>query len=345
MSAASRDPARHVPPEAWTFASGRIAALEGQLLSAESLDRLAGAESPAAAAAALAESPLRAAAGAASAEEAARAVAGHYAALLDSLAASCPSGALIELLSLPARCRALKERARRELSADAASGAGGGLSPEAALRLLGDDFAADGHVADALRLAGAALADARPPAPGLALDLCLDSARLMEAPELAAELGDAGVTAHVSAETAVRSVLTVWRARLLAEGGAAPELAAWLPRLFLRGALAEAMAGRLWAKPLSAWAALLGEELDPRLGAETFGAGEPASLGGWEKAAFDWLSAGARELRRQTFGAGRVRGFAWALEVEARNVRLALVGRRRGVGPAAIRGLLWEGAA
>jgi len=81
------------------------------------------------------------------------------------------------------------------------------------------------------------------------------------------------------------------------------------------------------------------------LAGEVFGAGKEGNLIRWEKAAFDWLTVRAGELRGQAFGVGRVYAYAWALAVEERNVRLALVGRLRGVEPAAIKALLWESGA
>ena len=72
--------------EIWTYASGRVAALEGQLLTAEALERLAAADSLSAAGAALSDSPLRAMlAEADTPAGAAAAIAAYYAEAVASL--------------------------------------------------------------------------------------------------------------------------------------------------------------------------------------------------------------------------------------------------------------------
>jgi len=332
-------PAPRVPAESWTYASGRVAALEGALLPREALERLAHADSPAAAAAALAESPLRGAAGEPRAPAAAAAaVALFYSAARAGLRADCPDPTAFALMDLPRRYRALKERLRGALSGAGRGEAGADRLEEA----LGADRP-EGPAGAALGLLAAALAADDRPEPALATDLLLDSARLLEALELAARLGSPAVAAHVAGEVRARSALVAWRTRLLAgkEGGDSA-LARWLPRLFLRGELGRGLAARLWATDFPAWPGLLAAELSAALAGEAFGSGEEERLSGWERAAFNWLTARAREFRTCAFGAERVYGYAWALAVEERNVRLALVGRLKGVAPEAIKALLWE---
>ncbi len=322
-------------PESWTYVSGRVAALEGALLSADALDRLAGADSPSAAAAALADSPLRSvAAEARTPAEAAAAVEAHYSAAREGLRADCPDESFFGLIELPAVCRGLKERVR-EAAADSASA-------QSALAALASGLSA-GRLREGVELLGPVLPTDRRPEAALAADLALDSARLLEALELAGRLGSQSVAAHVADEVRVRSALVAWRGRLaVSREGASAALGEWLPRLFLRGELARDLAGALWEADLPRWPGLIAGRLSPRLAGEAFGEGGAERLTGWERAAFDWLTARARELRSAAFGVERAWGYAWALAVEERNVRLALVGRLRGVEPEAIRELLWE---
>ena len=325
-------------PAAWTYVSGRVAALEGSLLTADALEQLAGAQSPAAVASALADSPLRsAAAESRTPAEAAEAVGAHYAGLLQGIRADCPAEAMFELLSLPAEYRGLKDRVRAASAGAATTEPGPGPLAE----LL--EAAWDGQARAGLELLAAALSGDRRPEPALAADLVLDSARLLEALALAGALSSEPLRAHVAAEVRVRSMLVVWRSKLLAEqelqGSALGE---WLPRLFLRGELGRDLAGSLWAAAFSAWPSLVAGALSEALAGESFGGGEPQRLTGWERAAFNWLTARARQFRTAAFGVERVYGYAWGLAVEERNVRLALVGRLRGVAPEAIRELLWE---
>lgn len=322
----------------WTYVSGRVAALEGSLLDAETLERLAGAETSSAAASALAESPLRStAAEARTPAEAAEAVGLHYAGSRGNLQADCPGGAMFELLALPAAYHRIKDRVRAAL----ANTAGADSAPARISELAGELPA--GRAREALELLASALGSERPPEAALALDLLLDSARLLEALELSRSLGSPAVAAHAADEVRVRSLLVVWRSRLVASReGSDSALAEWLPRLFLRGELGSGLAGSLWSVEQSHWAGLIGAKLSESLAGEEFGGGEPERLTGWERAAFNWLTERARDFRSVAFGVERVYGYAWALAVEERNVRLALVGRLRGVKPDAIRELLWQ---
>jgi hypothetical protein len=330
-------PLSAIKPESWTYVSGRIAALEGTLLGAEALDRLAGADSPSAAASALADSPLRtAAAEARTPAEAAGAVDAHYSAARESLRADCPDEAMFGLLELPTAYRRFKERVRAA-EATGTIQAGTCWLPDA----VGEVPSEHSHAA--LDLLAAVLSAERPPEAALAADLLLDSARLLESLDLAGQLGSEPVAGHVADEARVRSVLVVWRSRLTAaREGAESALNAWLPRLFLRGELGRDLAAALWESETAAWPGLIEARLCAGLAGEAFGAGEAERLTGWERAAFNWLTARAREFRSTAFGVERAYGHAWALAVEERNVRLALVGRLRGVGPEAIRELLWE---
>jgi len=341
MTAPAAAPARAERPEVWTYASGRVAALEGLLLGFEALERLAEAESPAAAAGALAESPLRGRVAEARTPAAvAGAVAGYYSQALESLKSDCPFAQMFELTALARRFGALKERVRAFLTE--AKGAEAG--PDETRELLGD-FGEEGEAARGLELLFAALAGVDGPEPGLLLDLALDSARLLEALRLAGALGDAAVLGHVEGEVGVRAALLVWRSRLVVGNDEEAPLRRWLPRLLLREELGKGLPARLWSADFAAWPELLAEELALGLAGEVFGAGKEGNLIRWEKAAFDWLTVRAGELRGQAFGVGRVYAYAWALAVEERNVRLALVGRLRGVEPAAIKALLWESCA
>jgi V/A-type H+-transporting ATPase subunit C len=324
--------------EIWTYASGRVAALEAVLLGREALLRLAEAETDSAVASALSESPLRGPASEARTPAAvAEVLSKYYAERLGSLKKDCPSPAMFELVALPARFRDLKAKARDALAASD----GAALSSEALREVLGD-FAEESEAASGLRLLAGVLADEDSPEPGLLLDLTLDSSRLLEALRLARLLGEETVAAHAADEVAVRSVLVVWRSKLA--GGDLPDASGGsrMSRLFLRAELSRGLAARLWALPLSAWGELLSDELTRGLGGELYGRGEEEGLDGWEKAAFDWLTSRARELRGVAFGVGRVYGYAWGLAVEERNLRLALVGRVRGVEPAEVKRLLWE---
>jgi ATP synthase (C/AC39) subunit len=324
--------------ETWTYASGRVAALEGQLLTAEALERLAAADSPAAVGAALSDSPLRAAlAEAHTPAGAAAAIAAYYTAAVASLENDCPFPEMFELVAMPSRFGALKERVRLALSESTNAEVSADDLPE----LLGG-FDANSEAARGLGLLLSVLAQADPPETELALNLTLDSARLLESLRLAGSLGDEDVLEHVRDEVAVRSVLVLWRSRIVAGADADAPALALLPRLYLRGALAGASPARLLKLPLAQWRRVLGDELTRSLGGETFGDGEESRLNAWEKRAFDWLTSRARELRGQAFGVGRVYGYAWGLTVEQRNVRLAMVGRLRGVSAEAIEALLWE---
>lgn len=323
--------------ESWTYASGRVAALEDLLLPPESLERLADADSARAAASALAESPLRSAvAEARSPAEAAAAVAAYYSGAISSIRADCPHPELFKLIALPARFSALKARVREAVRG------GAELDSEKIAELLGD-FAPQSEAAAGLELLASVISSDAGPETGLALDLTLDSARLLESLRLAGHLDDADVRDHVRDEVEVRSTLFVWRSRLVAAGQENSPAERWLPRLFLRGELASGLAGRLLDSATSEWGNPLAEELTLELGGEAaFGAGEKENVAPWERAAFDWLTARARLFRGQAFGVARVYGYAWALAVEERNVRLALVGRLRGVAPGAVKDLLWE---
>lgn len=335
----ARSPAARA--EDWTYASGRAAAIEGQVLEREALERLAAADSPSALAAALAESPLRAA-GLAEADgsaSAAEAINSCYAAAGEALRQSCPDGTLADLFALPRTYAGLKSRLRAALAEAQGAPPDRAAGPD----LLGE-LPADGEAAAALGLLAAVLAeDDRPEAP-MALDLVLDSARLIEALRLAGALGSEEVGAHVRDEVGVRAALVLWRARLLAAQEAEGEssgLARWLPRLFLRGPLAAGPAGRLWALELPSWPPALAAELAPDLGGEAFGSGEEERLPGWELAAFRWLAARARRMRSAAFGVERVYSYAWALAAEERDVRLAAMARLRGLPAEQAAGLLW----
>jgi hypothetical protein len=324
--------------DAWTYASGRAAALEGSLLRRDALERLAEADSLPATTAALSDSPLRAALSEVETPaEVAEAITWYYAEALKSLEADCPFPALCGIVSLPARYEALKQRLRAALGR---TGSGGISAADAAEMLVG--FDPEGEAAAGLELALEVLAGDGAPEPELALDLALDSARLLEALRLAGSLGDAPVLEHVTDEVHVRAALLLWRSRLVAgEDGSTPA-AEWIPRLFLRGALAAGMLPLLWSRPTTSWGKMLAEELTGQLG-RLFGSGQEENLDRWEKAAFDWLTRRAGELRGEAFGVGRVYAYAWALGVEEHNVRLAVVGRLRGVKSAAVKALYWEG--
>ncbi len=324
--------------DVWTYASGRVAALEGQLLGAEALERLAAADSPSAVGAALSESPLRAALAAIDTPTgAAAAIAAHYAEAVASLEKDCPFPEMFELVAIPSRFGALKERVRAALREAATAEIPADDIPE----LLGG-FDAESEAAKGLGLLLGVLAEADPPETELALNLALDSARLLESLRLAESFGDEDVLGHVRDEVAVRSVLISWRSMIVAGGKADAPSLALLPRLCLRGALATGSSARLLGIPLVRWARVLGDELTGSLGSETFGNGEESRLNAWEKRAFDWLTSRARDLRGQAFGVSRVYGYAWGLTVEERNVRLATVGRLRGVSAEALEALLWE---
>ncbi len=331
-----------VRPETWAYASGRTAALEGQLLGRDALERLAEADTPALVASALGDSPLRAELGEVrDPAAAAKTIGSYYARARASLEADCPFPALFELVTLPARFAGLKERARRLLA--------GAASPEATSEdvradVLGD-FAEESMAAEGLDLLIGAPDAGGDVASRLAFDLVLDSSRLLESLRLADGLGNAEAESHAADEVTVRTALLLWRSRLVAdeeENSAEREL---IPRFFLRGELARRAAAKLWDLELPAWAKALAEALHPSLGEAAFGSGEEDNLNRWEMAAFNWLTARARAMRSAAFGVGRVYSYAWALGVEERNVRLAVVGRLRGVSAQAVTELLWEACA
>jgi hypothetical protein len=151
------------------------------------------------------------------------------------------------------------------------------------------------------------------------------------------------VAGHAADEVKIRTALVLWRSHLVADAqGEDSALGRWLPRLFLRSGLAAGRIADLWGEELATWGLEIELEFGPALGGEAFRAGEPGQLSGWERAAFNWLTRRACEFRSVAFGVERVYGYAWGLAVEERNVRLAVIGRMRGVEPAAIRELLWE---
>jgi hypothetical protein len=331
-------PATAARSESWTYASGRVAAMEGKLLDRDALARLAAADSPAAFAGALAESPLRGPLSEVDRPaDAAKVIGEYYASVLHSLEADCPFPQMFELVALPSRFGGLKERVREGLAGRRPAD----LSSEDRLEML-EDFDADGEAAAGLELLIAVLEEEGSEQLEPALDLALDSSRLLESLRLAATLGDEVVLGHVEDEVKVRAALLLWRSRLIAESDEDAPSRRWVPRLFLRGELGRGMAPRLWNARLESWYGILGEELSKALGGELFGRGEEDRLSNWERTAFDWLTARARELRGEAFGVGRVYAYAWGLAVEERNVRLAAVGRLRGVETAAITELLWE---
>jgi hypothetical protein len=331
-----------VRPETWAYASGRTAALEGRLLGRDALERLAEADSPAAVAAALGDSPLRAELGdVRDPAEAAKTIGAYYARARASLEADCPFPALFELVTLPARFAELKERARRLLTA--------GESPESVsddvrAEVLGD-FEEESRAAEGLDLLLGDPGTGDDVASRLAFDLVLDSSRLLESLRLAARLGDAETASHAADEVNVRAALLLWRSRLVADEEEDSPEKELVPRFFLRDALAEGTAAKLWDLELPAWAKVLAGALHPSMGEAAFGSGEEENLNRWEMAAFNWLTARARAMRSAAFGVGRVYSYAWALGVEERNVRLAVVGRLRGVSAQAVTELLWEACA
>ncbi len=326
--------------DSWTYASGRVAALEGMLLGRDALERLAEADSSTAVSSALAESPLR---GSLSETEGlaqiGEAISTYYSAALGSLQDDCPFPAMFELVAVPARFGALKDRVRTALK----EGGAGDVSSDAARELLGE-FGADSEAAVGLRLLLGLLA-VEDCDRDLAINLALDSGRLLETLRLAESLGDEDVLAHVRDEVAVRATLVLWRSKLVAADDPDDTAAELVPRLFLRGALAEGLPALLWPRPFIGWEALIADELTVELGGELFGSGEEEKLNAWEKAAFDWLTTRARLLRGQAFGVGRVYGYAWGLAIEERNVRLACIGRARGVTADAVKKLFLEGYA
>ncbi|MHC4916450.1 MAG: hypothetical protein ACYTGB_13255 [Planctomycetota bacterium] len=328
--------------EEWAYASGRVAALEGLLLGRDSLERLAEADSPAAVSAALGESPLRVElTEVGEAAAAAELISAYYARARASLEADFPYPALFELVALPARFAGMKERARRLL---AAGGSPGGAAAEVRAEIL-EDFDEEGEAAAGLDLLLASTGEGGDAGSSQVFDLLLDSSRLLESLRLAGRVGDTEVESHAVDEVTVRAALLLWRSRLVSgEDPEAPDREL-ISRFFLRGALAGGTAAKLWGLPLPAWAEVLAAELHPSLGEAAFGAGDGESLNPWERAALDWLTARARDMRGAAFGVGRVYSYAWALGVEEHNVRLAVVGRLRGVASSAVRGLLWEACA
>jgi len=331
-------PAIAARAESWTYASGRVAAMEGRLLGRDALQRLAGADSPAAFAGALAESPLRGPLSEVrTAAEAARVIGEYYSSVLQSLEADCPFPQMFELVALPSGFVGLKQRVRKGLDGRRAAD----LNAEDRLEML-EGFDEESEAASGLELLVGVLEEDGAEQLELVLDLALDSSRLLESLRLAAALGDEVVLSHVSDEVKVRAALLLWRSKLIAGSDGDAPSRQWVPRLFLRGELGRGMAPRLWNARLEGWYGILAEELSKALGGELFGRGEEDRLSKWERTAFNWLTARARELRGEAFGVGRVYAYAWGLAVEERNVRLAAVGRLRGVETAAIRELLWE---
>jgi len=326
--------------DSWTYASGRVAALEGTLLGRDALERLAEADSPAATSSALAESPLRGPLSEAeNLAQIGEAISTCYSSALGSLQDDCPFPAMFELVAVPARFGELKDRVRAALKESGA----GDLSADAARELLGD-FAPESEAAAGLRLLLGLLADEECDR-DQAINLALDSARLLESLRLAEYLGDEDVLAHVRDEVAVRAALVLWRSKLVAADDPEDRSGDLVPRLFLRGELSKGLPALLWPRPFIGWGTLIADGLALELGGELFGSGEEERLNAWEKAAFDWLTGRARLLRGQAFGVGRVYGYAWGLAIEERNVRLACIGRARGVTAAAIKELFLEGYA
>ncbi len=320
----------------WTYASGRAAALTGALLGSDALQRLATADSSAAVSAALSDSPLRSELSeAATPAQAAEVVSTYYQNALDSLRDDCPEKAMFDLVTLPTRFAGLKDTVRELLAS------GEEVKPEDLATLL-VELEPESCAADGLKLLFGILQESSAVSANLLLELALDSSRLLESLRLAAALKNPGVFSHVSDEVAVRSALMLWRIRIVAgENSDAPVLAL-VPRLVLRGVIGSGLAGQLWRKPLTDWGDILSAELTRALGYDLFGSGEESRLNQWEKTAFDWLTLRARQLNSESFGVGRVYGYAWGLLVEERNVRLAAVGRLRGVDPEDIGALFWE---
>jgi hypothetical protein len=320
----------------WTYASGRAAALTGALLSSDALQRLAVADSSAAVSAALSDSPLRTELSeAVTPAKAAEVVSAYYKKAMDSLRQDCPQGAMFELVTLPAHFAGLKDAIRPLLNS------GEEVKTEEFSGLFAD-LEEESCAADGLKLLLNLLQKSSSVSGNMLLELALDSSRLLESLRLAAELKNPGVFSHVSDEVAVRSALMLWRIRIVAGENSDSPVLALVPRLVLRGELGSGLAGLLWRQPLTAWGDILSAEITRELGYDLFGSGEESRLNQWEKVAFDWLTRRARQLSSEAFGVGRVYGYAWGLSVEERNVRLAAVGRLRGVAPEDIGALFWE---